>query len=386
MPLITEVPATQEEITKAASLLTDLGQTLSASPTANEVKTGLQAIKSKLQASPTLAGNEVFTDLTNLVVGQLTLEQFRFEHPLVNTFTNMKELFGDQFQFTAINLPLSVDYDPLKWNPEDGQSYQPDMTQLYISTTLKKVVNYETELDIALGAFTSILPFNSFYGVYMGKPLKRIDLDFFNAIAGAFPLLGKKPDGTANPTQNIAISIPTDSKADVWLKVIWETAYQMSLPSTNFNGLGYQGCSDPENLIMVINSKYLTQAQFEAFAPLFNQEFINITNITKRVLFLTPEVIGADVIAYLVDRDAVQNVPRFNGAFSDFHPRNKKFYHTWHYWARIGVVISQQVVKFTKAAAAGQKAQLLPTHPDVLACYNQLKKVQKSNIALLAKD
>lgn len=379
----TTPPINQEQVTQAGNTLKQIGLFNGDVNSQTEVREALNSIKTKLQASPALVPNEIYASLSNLIVGQMTLEQFEFDNEVSRLFTKMLFAFGDLFQFNSINLPDSAPFNPTQWNPIDGQTYQPQMAQQYIGTTLVRKIEYSQELNIILGAFIDEIQFNSFMSVYMGKPVKRMELDFFNAIVGAFPSLCKKADGTDNPTQIVSIPLADQADAKLFLPYIWNTAYEMLLPSTKFNGLGYNACSTRKKLILVINSKYLTISQFTAYATLFHQEAVNVKGITKDIVWLTPELIGENVIAYLMDVDALQNIPRFEGAFSQFYPEKKTLLYVWHYWARIGVVNSQNVVRFIASTATADKAKLLPTHPAVVEAMKLIQASEKKYLPLL---
>lgn len=328
----------------------------------------LKELKEKATFNPSIIVNEIFPKLNNLVVMQMTMDEFHGNRKLFNLFVKTQFLLGDEVQLNLINIVAPTDYDAGEWVPPKDAKYQPDITQQYIKTDARKKIQLEFEYQMVLGAFTSEVQFNSFIAVYTKKIQDSWDMFYFQYITAKFPLLAKKftseEDHTLidNPNQIITIPVADLVDAKKWLPVIWDVARELSKPNTLYNGRGegttaptpYTTWSNPSDMVFIINSKYLTKAQFEAYASLFNQQFANLTEITEYLEFLTPaqigtRVVGTDtfqVIGILASRDSIIVIPRIEIAGSQYFPMNNKVLNITHSWLRSGVYIGAPNVVF----------------------------------------
>lgn len=352
---------------KCGAVLDALGQKGSLTDSNVNVNT-LQALKEKATFTPSVITNEIFPKLNNLVVMQMTMDEFHGNRRLFNLFVKTQFLLGDEVQINLINIIEPTDYDAGEWVPPKDAKYQPDITQQYIKTDARKKIQLEFEYQMVLGAFTSEIQFNSFIAVYTKKIQDSWDMFYFQYITAKFPLLAKKftseEDHTLIDNPNQIITIPATDIVDAkkWLPVIWDVARELSLPNNKYNGRGvnttaekpYTTWTNPSDMILILNSKYLTKAQFEAYATLFNQQYANLSEITQYIEFLTPEqigtrVVGTDtlqVIGILASRDSIIIIPRIEIAGSQYFPMNNKVLNITHSWLRSGVYIGAPNVVF----------------------------------------
>lgn len=223
-------------------------------------------------AYPTLNQNAVYSALYNQVVG-ITTEGKNIANTHASLLNAMKidvSRYGDSKVFIDTDILESYDFVQ---DSEDARNVlavkrsAPKQTIVTLDKARQIMVTLD-DFGISSKAFGSAEAFSAFNGVvlsWVSKTKECFEAMYFNVYAGC-----AKASGDA---QNVTVSgDDAATLAQAAAKRIADLLVEMSVPCRDFNDKGLMRSFDKEDLILVWNSKYLSQIRDIDVPVLFGGE------------------------------------------------------------------------------------------------------------------
>lgn len=281
----------------------------------------------QLQDAPVPTQNEFFLALYNTWTLEI-MDGLDFIDPYARNFRQEAWPWSDGIGIT--NLDITKPNTWVKPTPDTKKTYNElPINVNYIYTEIKDYYQEDLSRPIIQGALSGPSKFDDFVTEYRQKLLDSIMIRMRLYI-------GKRLVDTAQNKR----TVPNDISTTDLYKDILATSLSMSVPSTDYNPLGYYRNTKMSDQVLIVNAKRLTNFNVDVIASLFNSNKIDVS-MSFRDIIIDNDL--PDTILYLIESVGYRNysfaeIPRFEIPF-EFYPQEGKglvVQYFINYWTRTG--------------------------------------------------
>lgn len=314
-----------------------------------------------------LTQNEFVGSLTNLAVVTLVNKTIADSvSPLVQSCMFDAVEYGDKALMISVDTLDVTDYS-------DQSSLlsvvKPTLDEQELSTTDKKKIQVTLNRYLMKGAFANEYSIADAFAVILSMLQKTKNIYMYKKVVAAYEEYegGFENDGTpkamlATQTKTIdmvnvsAVEGETNKKAarefnsNQIYKALLEIQQGMCSPTRLYNELAFETISNPDDLKLVINGRFMNEMIVETMATLLNSSKIS-DQTTWKETHVIPEVQFAEqetktnVIGWFGDRNKYQIRPRFEVGTSFFDASTLNQNDWLHFWLISGFVNGYPLVK-----------------------------------------
>lgn len=210
-----------------------------------------------------LRENEYLDAIKNQIARIATVNFIKLDVPILKHFwDNSLGSVGDYLLERQVMLGRASDWSP--WL-DVNDHHNPEVKEQIMKTVYKKRFDLSISAEIVAGAFRGYGEMNDFITQYMSSIEKAVTLYWNNEQLKMFQSIPTVYKMTSDGSNGVETS-----------KEIWQILAKMKMVSNQFSYEGIPQYSTPEELILVLNSKYMKGIQFDGVGGVFN--FGNISN------------------------------------------------------------------------------------------------------------
>lgn len=324
-----------------------------------------------------LTQNEFVGALTNLAIQTLVNKTVADTvSPIVQSCMFDGVEYGDKALMISVDTLSVTDY-------AEASSLlsvvKPTLDEQELSTTDKKKIQVTINRYLMKGAFANEYSISDAFTVILSMLQKTKNIYMYKKVVAAYENYagGLNNDGTPKEmleTQTVTVDMIDVTKLTTEVekkaarefnsnsiyKVLLGIQQGMTSPTRLYNELAFETISNPDDLKLIINGRFMNEMIVETMATLLNSA--KISDQTKwKETYVVPEIqfskddTKTKVIGWLGDRNKYQIRPRFEVGTSFFDASNLNQNDWLHFWLISGFVNGYPQVKLVANFVAPTK-------------------------------
>ena len=289
---------------------------------------------------------DIYNDFANFLVNRIGYSfahQQRFENPL-KEFMKQKLYYGSTVEETMIGWIKGHSYD---MDAETQfKTYYPDGLQAFHS------VNHQVNYPISVSrenmrrAFIDETGLNQLVASIMAQPMNSDEYDMYTEMLDLFRAMDSNYD-----LARVKLSAaPTDkATCDEFLQKLQQMAYDVTVPTCEWNVAGLPVFAKPEELVLFVRSDVMAATNVQSLAAAYNLDKVDIQYRLQVIPQHKWPLNDADY-AVLTTSDFFQVYPVEYTTTSQVDPVSLKTNYWLHDWAIVSASPFVPVIVFSTAA------------------------------------
>lgn len=297
----------------------------------------------------TMANNEFLSTLTNLCLQVMTFNNLQFTAPF-DVHRREFTKWGDKIACVNAWVKDGANYSK---TATPYSANEPEVTELTITTVLKKVYSLQLAEPILQGAFEDENSLADFIQTLVSQLETKSEIDIYEQIVKDFSsakLLSANGGSLTEvaPKKQISVDLSTKDKIQESFATILETANKMKLPNNNY-GNTYDDSTHNSKLACAQNTRiilYLTpeaNAKFNVFvhASLFNNDKMKVSDVIDEIKVVDIDTISDTTVkgatcGILLTEDAYRYSTRIKEMRNNPNGAAMSQNYWYHVWTNMG--------------------------------------------------
>ena len=296
-----------------------------------------------------LANNEFLSTLTNLCLQVMTFNNLQFKAPF-DVHRREFTKWGDKIACVNAWIKDGANYSK---TATPFSANEPDVTELTITTVLKKVYSLQLAEPILQGAFEDENSLADFIQTLVSQLETKSEIDIYEQIVKDFATDKLLAANGGNITETaakkqISVDFSTKDKIQESFAKILETANKMKLPNNNYGNI-YDTTAHKAKLTCAQNTRiilYLTpeaNAKFNVFvhASLFNNDKMKVSDVIDEIKVVDINTISNSAVTgttcgILLTEDAYRYSTRIKEMRNNPNGAAMSQNYWYHVWTNMG--------------------------------------------------